>query len=212
MQQWFGPKGKFSLIPRTVYVAFQPRVEITVGESQIGGIKEELSKSNGLFDYLIGGVRFKNYKTQPMADMEGAQEEADSITIEEVKQEDDEQQVASEMPPPLQTTTAEEPKKNHKKRNNSKKILRRELLRGNKQQQEEEEEEADEEPQYETASEDKIEDETASEWLFWRRRRSPPPPPPPPPPVNKLEKLFKLVFNSNSNTPQIIGIASDIMP
>lgn len=62
-------------------------------------------------------------------------------------------------------------------------------------------------------SDEKIEKYAENSDWFWRRRRRPPPPPPrPPPPPPRVERNYRVVFQSNSNTPQIVAVISDQLP
>lgn len=64
MPGWFGNGGKFPLIPVTFYVAYKPRVELIVSESQFGQLKNDL-ENKAIVYWLVGGANFKvcNYCT-----------------------------------------------------------------------------------------------------------------------------------------------------
>jgi len=176
---WWGPNGAMSLLPKYIYVAYQPRVEIVISESQVGALTAELNKQTALA-WLVGGAHFKGYTSNPMSDV--PVESQDRVFIEELSE--------SEIRPKRNTTVLDKLHKRHK------------VLSEN--------EETESENEYPEADESKYSEET--DFLFRRRRRAPPPPPPPRPPPPKVERNFKIVFESKSTTPQIIGVVSEILP
>jgi len=174
LQGVLGPKGSMPLMPETFYVAYQPRVEMIISESQLGMVKSDLDNKN-VYAFLIGGSHFSKYNAIPMSDSEVEQFAADKTKYagDEITwtplSDEEEQALADATAESLkQTPKAEEYKDK-----------RHALLRGNDDQSVEEE--SDELANIESSDAAERSAETNSDW-FWRRRRSHPPPPPPPPP------------------------------
>jgi len=63
--QFFGTNGKFPLLPKTIYVAFQPRVEIIVDITTVEGIQSSLDAN--YVTWLVGGFHFSHTAKEAQA-------------------------------------------------------------------------------------------------------------------------------------------------
>lgn len=189
MGGWFGPQGQFPLLPQTAYVAYQPRVEIIVSESQFGQLKNDL-ENKAVIWWLVGGAHFRKPHSHPMSD-NGEQEEGDLIYWEEITP-------ANETAPAFQAEKESDRKPSLLSQNEAEEVVQEEI--------------------------EEIKALSNSDFLFRRRRRRSPPPPPyvttctyslcnsPPPPPPKIERNFRVVFDSKSSSPQILGVVSELLP
>lgn len=69
--------GSMPLIPSVIYVAYRPRVELTVGEAEYGKIKGELQQA---VSFMVGGVKFQT--TQQLLSMSDEENSADQLFVE----------------------------------------------------------------------------------------------------------------------------------
>lgn len=81
-----GPKGTMPLLPYMFYVAYQPRVEILVSETQLEIIRSDLRKS-GNIGFFVAGHSFKNFNVSPLND-NGEAGNSDEVFWEEVESEE----------------------------------------------------------------------------------------------------------------------------
>lgn len=89
-----GANGKFPLLPKTVVVAYKPRVEIIVSKSVYEGMKKDL-QDQAVLGWLVGGAKFRAPNIKELRDdgtftrftpeeMAKNNNQADEIIFEEI--------------------------------------------------------------------------------------------------------------------------------
>lgn len=203
---FFGPDGRMPLVPRVIWVARNPRAEITLRESEISKLVTEFVRPDTL-GVSIGGNFFRQHANTRVQIMQLGEDEfmdrfGEAMFVDDEAPEDTlsvDGPFEIEVDNPEYLAWQEEMKASSP---------HSDLFGGFADDGEDHDNELDE---YEEDNDDLL-SYASSAWLFRRRRRSPPPPPPPPPPPKIVERVATATFQSNSPYAQIIAVTSEKLP